>query len=108
MKNFSNSLFYFLMFYRIVLSVGGQRLTAKHDQLERKFNSRDETLLEKWRTNVTETVKNGLNRPLLIRGRDTTLILNFDMELQEVLKEVKYLKQIGRFEIPEDTLEVKT
>lgn len=56
---------------------------------------------------MPSTVAIGLNRNILSREKDSTLLLNFDPELLGVLKEVNYLKQMSRSDIPEEAIKVE-
>lgn len=65
-------------------------------------------MFDEWAATVPETVDIGLNRNILFREPDSTntLALNFDPELLGVLKEVNYLKQMSRSDIPEHAIKV--
>lgn len=71
------------------------------------LKEKESVLFSEWAQLVPQSVSNGLDRTLLARDRGSILLqLNFDLELLAVLKEVNYLKQMSRADIPEDALEV--
>lgn len=55
---------------------------------------------------VPSIVDIGLNRNILARDKDSTLLMNFDPELLAVLREVNCLKQMSRSGIPEEAIKV--
>lgn len=92
---------------RIVSSEEGLRVEKRYERLIKIFSDKETELFTEWAATVPETVHVGLNRNILSREPDsTTLILNFDPELLGVLKEVNYLKQMSRSDIPEDAMKV--
>lgn len=85
----------------------GLRVEKRYERLIKIFSDKETELFTEWAATVPETVDIGLNRNILSRESDsTTLILNFDPELLGVLKEVNYLKQMSRSDIPEHAMKV--
>ena len=71
------------------------------------LSDKETVLFSEWAQLVPQSVSKGLDRTLLARDRGSILLmLNFDPELLAVLKEVNYLKQMSREDIPEAALEV--
>lgn len=94
--------------YRIVWSEEGLRIEKRYERLIKIFDDKEAELFNEWAATVPETVDIGLNRNILSREPDSTntLTLNFDPELLGVLKEVNYLKQMSRSDIPEHAIKV--
>lgn len=93
---------------RIVWSEEGLRIEKRYERLIKIFDDKEAELFDEWAATVPETVDIGLNRNILFREPDSTntLALNFDPELLGVLKEVNYLKQMSRSDIPEHAIKV--
>ncbi|XP_066581161.1 dynein beta chain, ciliary [Prorops nasuta] len=90
----------------IVKSDEGKRIKSRHERLITIFTEKENVLFLKWAKTVPSTVEKGLSRHLFIRSRDSLLLLNFDTDLLTILKEVNYLKQMSRSDIPQEALEV--
>ncbi|KOC63714.1 Dynein beta chain, ciliary [Habropoda laboriosa] len=90
----------------IVNSVDGKNIEKRYERLIEIFREKEDELFTEWAESVPGTVDIGLNRNILAREKDSTLILNFDPELLGVLKEVNYLKQMSRADIPEEAIKV--
>lgn len=86
----------------------GLRIEKRYERLIKIFDDKEAELFNEWAATVPETVDIGLNRNILSREPDSTstLTLNFDPELLGVLKEVNYLKQMSRSDIPEHAIKV--
>lgn len=65
----------------------------------------EECIFVEWRTNVSSIVNQGIQKHLLLR-EDDLLKVNFDEDLDIVLKEVKHLNLIGVLDIPKDVQEI--
>lgn len=81
---------------------------ARYERLIKIFADKEDELFTEWARTVPQTVDVGLNRYLLSREVDNILLLNFDPDLLAVLKEVNYLKQMSRSDIPEEAIKVHT
>lgn len=79
---------------------------ARYERLIKIFADKEDDLFTEWAQTVPQTVDVGLNRYLLSREIDNILLLNFDPDLLAVLKEVNYLKQMSRSDIPEEAIKV--
>ncbi|XP_076651244.1 dynein beta chain, ciliary-like [Halictus rubicundus] len=90
----------------MVTSEEGQSIERRYARLIRIFSEKEDELFTEWARTVPETVDIGLNRNILTREKDSTLLLNFDQELLAVLKEVNYLKQMSRTDIPDEAVKV--
>ncbi|XP_033341681.2 dynein heavy chain at 93AB [Megalopta genalis] len=90
----------------MVTSEEGRSIERRYERLIRIFGEKDDELFTEWARTVPETVDIGLNRNILAREKDSTLLLNFDPELLAVLKEVNYLKQMSRSDIPDEAVKV--
>lgn len=84
------------------------RIEKRYERLIKIFDDKEAELFSEWAATVPETVDIGLNRNILSRESDSTstLAVNFDPELLGVLKEVNYLKQMSRSDIPEHAIKV--
>lgn len=56
---------------------------------------------------MPETVERGLNCNLLIRNSKSRLMLNFDVDLLALIKEVQYLRRSPDISVPEEAIQVK-
>ena len=92
--------------YRIASSEEGRNIEKRYERLIKIFDDRETELFTEWAQTVPDAVDIGLNRNILYREKDSTLLLNFDPELLCVLKEVNYLKQMSRSDIPEEAIKV--
>lgn len=71
------------------------------------MSEKETILFEDWSLAVPRSVEKGLQRTLLTRDRGSILLMvNFDLDLLAVLKEVNYLKQMEHASIPEIALQV--
>ena len=84
----------------------GRNIEKRYERLIKIFDERETELFTEWAQTVPDAVDIGLNRNILYREKDSTLLLNFDPELLCVLKEVNYLKQMSRSDIPEEAIKV--
>lgn len=88
----------------IVHSDEGENIMARYERLIKIFADKEDDLFTEWAQTVPQTVDVGLNRRLVCR--ETDLLLNFDPDLLAVLKEVNYLKQMSRSDIPREAIKV--
>ena len=79
---------------------------SRYKRLMKIFADKENDLFTEWAQTVPQTVDVGLKRYLLCRDTDGNLLLNFDPDLLSVLKEVSYLKQMSRSDIPEEAIKV--
>jgi len=91
-----------------VQSDEGQNIKARYERLIRIFADKENDLFTEWARTVPQIVDVGLDRRLVCREIDGVLLLNFDPDLLAVLKEVNYLKQMSRSDIPEEAIEVQS
>lgn len=84
----------------------GRNIEKRYERLIKIFGDRETELFTEWAQTVPDAVDIGLNRNILYREKDSTLLLNFDPELLCVLKEVNYLKQMSRSDIPGEAIKV--
>lgn len=93
---------------RIVHSDEGINIMARYERLIKIFASKEDDLFTEWARTVPQTVDVGLKRHLVCRETDGILLLNFDPDLLAVLKEVSYLKQMSRSDIPQEAIKVRS
>lgn len=79
---------------------------SRYERLIKIFADKENDLFTEWAQTVPQTVDVGLKRHLLCRDTDGNLLLNFDPDLLSVLKEVSYLKQMSRSDIPQEAIKV--
>lgn len=79
----------------------------RYERLVKIFADKENNLFTEWAQTVPQTVDIGLNRHLVCREADGILLLNFDPDLLAVLKEVNYLKQMSRSDIPQEAIKVR-
>lgn len=84
----------------------GKNIMARYERLIKIFADKENDLFIEWAQTVPQTVDVGLNRHLLCRETCGILLLNFDPDLLAVLKEVNYLKQMSRSDIPQEAIKV--
>ncbi|KAL6263152.1 hypothetical protein P5V15_005953 [Pogonomyrmex californicus] len=89
----------------IVHSDEGKNIIIRYERLIKIFADKEDDLFTEWAQTVPQNVDIGLNRHLLCREADV-LLLNFDPNLLAVLKEVSYLKQMSRSDIPQEAIKV--
>jgi len=85
----------------------GQNIKARYERLIRIFADKEDDLFMEWARTVPRIVDMGLDRRLVCREIDGVLLSNFDPDLLAVLKEVNYLKQMSRSDIPKEAIEVQ-
>ncbi|KYN05431.1 Dynein beta chain, ciliary [Cyphomyrmex costatus] len=90
----------------IVHSDEGNNIMSRYERLIKIFADKENDLFTEWAQTVPQTVDVGLKRHLLCRDTDGNLLLNFDSDLLSVLKEVSYLKQMSRSDIPQEAIKV--
>ncbi|XP_067212065.1 dynein beta chain, ciliary [Linepithema humile] len=90
----------------IVHNDEGKNIMARYERLVKIFADKEDNLFTEWARIVPQTVDVGLNRHLVCREIDGILLLNFDPDLLAVLKEVNYLKQMSRSDIPQEAIKV--
>jgi len=78
---------------------------SRYERLIKIFANKENDLFSEWMRTVPQNVDVGLKRHLVCREADT-LLLNFDPDLLAVLKEVNYLKQMSRSDIPQEAIKV--
>lgn len=83
----------------------GMNIMARYERLIKIFADKENDLFIEWAQTVPQTVDVGLNRHLVCREIHI-LLLNFDPDLLAVLKEVNYLKQMSRSDIPREAIKV--
>lgn len=81
---------------------------ARYERLIKRFADKEDELFIEWARTVPQTVDVGLKLHLLCRNADGILLLNFDPDLLAVLKEVNYLKQMSRSDIPQEAIKVRS
>lgn len=79
---------------------------ARYERLIKIFADKENDLFTMWAQTVPQTVDVGLKRYLVCRETGGILLLNFDPDLLAVLKEVSYLKQMSRCDIPQKAIKV--
>lgn len=79
---------------------------VRYERLIKIFADKEDDLFTEWARTVPQIVDVGLNRHLVCREADGVLLLNFDLDLFAVLKEVNYLKQMSRSDIPHEAVKV--
>lgn len=85
----------------------GKNIIARYERLIKIFADKENDLFIEWAQMVPQTVDIGLNRHLFYREtHNNILLLNFDPDLLAVLKEVNYLKQMSRSDIPLEAIKV--
>lgn len=84
----------------------GKNIIARYERLIKIFADKENDLFIEWAQTVPQNVDIGLNRHLLYRESHNILLLNFDPDLLAVLKEVNYLKQMSRSDIPLEAIKV--
>ncbi|XP_012283270.1 dynein beta chain, ciliary [Orussus abietinus] len=90
----------------IVTSAEGENTIKRYERLTNILNSREEGFFSDWAQSVPKIVEDGLCRNLLTRDKRKVSSLNFDPGLFAVLKEVSYLMQLSRTDIPQQVIEV--
>lgn len=91
--------------YSIMRGDEGKNIITRYERLIKIFADKEDDLFIEWAQSVPQTVDVGLNRHLLYRENDI-LFLNFDPDLLAILKEVNYLKQMSRSDIPQEAIKV--
>ena len=81
-------------------------ILESYNKLKDSMNEKIEQLFNEWANGVSDLIEAGLDRPLLTRDQVSMLAVNFDPELYAIIKEVQYLKKIGRTDVPKKALEV--
>lgn len=84
----------------------GKNIMSRYERLIKILADKENDLFTEWAQTVPRTVDVGLHRHLVYRGVDDVLLLNFDSDLLAVLKEVNYLKQMSRSDIPQEAIKV--
>lgn len=85
----------------------GKNIIARYERLIKIFADKENDLFVEWARTAPQTVDVGLNRHLFYRETyNNILLLNFDPDLLAVLKEVNYLKQMSRSDIPLEAIKV--
>lgn len=84
----------------------GKNIIVRYERLIKIFADKEDDLFIEWAQTVPQTVDVGLNRHLVCRENHDILLLNFDPYLLAVLKEVNYLKQMSRSDIPQEAIKV--
>ncbi|EDQ88776.1 outer dynein arm heavy chain beta [Monosiga brevicollis MX1] len=79
-----------------------KRAFGKHQELLERFTAFELEVYQQWADRVGQESAANLNRPLLLRTPETSLIaVNFDPQLVATLREVKYLELVRRLTTPD-------
>ncbi|NXH98563.1 DYH9 protein, partial [Pachycephala philippinensis] len=88
-------------------SAQGRRVVQKYEEMIRLLDRYQEKLYLDWSQTVSEKSQYNLAQPLLRRDPQTKLItVNFDPQLESVLREVSYLQGSGAAAIPPGAAEI--
>ncbi|CAE8670802.1 unnamed protein product [Polarella glacialis] len=85
----------------------GQAACKEYVELGKEILEYEQSLFEAWQTTAVELAVSCLkNNVLLFDPRKKTYTVNFAKELQLLIREAKYLDQLGGFELPHTVLNV--
>ncbi|XP_049855418.1 dynein beta chain, ciliary-like [Schistocerca gregaria] len=79
-------------------------LIRRCDNLFESLDSFEDYIFTNWMTTVPNICAENLNKTILTRKKGFTLNLNFSEELVILLREVRYLKMLGKDGIPEEAI----
>jgi len=82
----------------------GQLVTKYYVQVGRQIRTFETSLFEDWKVKVEDAVVQHLKNPIL-REVDGRIVVNFNKDLQAVIREAKYLDRMG-LPVPENALNV--
>ncbi|XP_037074053.1 dynein beta chain, ciliary-like [Pollicipes pollicipes] len=78
-----------------------KNLYDKYDDLMTLLLEREKTVYDEWQGGVTSQIQEKLKLPLITRTHKA-VHTNFDPQLVSILREVKYLRQLNRDDVPGD------
>ncbi|XP_078609718.1 dynein beta chain, ciliary-like isoform X2 [Branchiostoma floridae x Branchiostoma japonicum] len=82
-------------------------MLTKYDEMIELLKKYEKECYQKWADGVAEACQFNLEQPLITRNGDTKLIsVNFSPQLVAVLREVKYLENLQRSDIPDTAAEI--
>ncbi|XP_066292954.1 dynein beta chain, ciliary-like [Branchiostoma lanceolatum] len=82
-------------------------MLTKYDEMMELLKKYEKECYQKWADGVAEACQFNLEQPLITRNGDTKLIsVNFSPQLVAVLREVKYLENLQREDIPDTAAEI--
>ncbi|XP_073435796.1 dynein axonemal heavy chain 9 isoform X2 [Dendrobates tinctorius] len=85
----------------------GRRMKQKDQEMMALLDQYMEKLYEEWCRTVSEKSQYNLMRPLITRDQGSKLIsVNFDPQLESVLREVKYLQILNMETIPKEAEDI--
>lgn len=95
-----------LFFYRITETEEAKGLVERYLELMKLLGIFEKTVFDAWTEKVPSQIEINLKRSLIVRNVVNKLLsLNFSQELFAILKEVHYLKLMGKEGLPEVGLE---
>nr|CAD7439423.1 unnamed protein product [Timema bartmani] len=83
-----------------------QHVFVKYEEMLDYLAQLEEKVFSEWVSQVADKCRVNLNRTLVMRDDSSILQLNFDDELVSILREVSYLKTLGKEDIPEEALDL--
>nr|CAD7402646.1 unnamed protein product [Timema cristinae] len=83
-----------------------QHVFVKYEEMLDYLAQLEEKVFSEWVSQVADKCRVNLNRTLVVRDDTSILQLNFDDELVSILREVSYLKNLGKEDIPEEALDL--
>ncbi|KAI8492613.1 Dynein heavy chain 9, axonemal, partial [Branchiostoma belcheri] len=82
-------------------------MLTKYDEMMELLKNYEKACYQKWADGVAEACQFNLEQPLITRNGETKLIsVNFSPQLVAVLREVKYLENLQRSDIPDTAAEI--
>ncbi|XP_068084396.1 dynein beta chain, ciliary [Anabrus simplex] len=89
----------------IVSSPMAEDIYARYEAILDDMRNFEDKLFKDWAAEVPEKCEEKVQLPLLVRKRSNNdLLLNFDIDLVAIIREVHYLMLMGRTNIPEEAL----
>lgn len=78
-------------------------MVHKYEEMLKLLDDEQQHMFDAWIARVPGEIEVNIAKPLLIRQEDGTYIiqLNFDPQLDAILREVKYMKMLGQENIPQ-------
>ncbi|GLH12098.1 Dynein beta chain, ciliary [Gryllus bimaculatus] len=93
---------------RVATCARAKAVLARHERLLAQLEAFEERAFVEWAAALPEQVERNLRKPLLARVPSArgagALLLNFDPELSAMIREVHYLKLMGRSNIPPEAM----
>ncbi|XP_076257481.1 dynein beta chain, ciliary-like [Rhynchophorus ferrugineus] len=93
-----------LVEHDIITSEDAQHAFKKLEELQALLTTNIHQVLQEWFVHVPEQIRTSMSKFQLVRNENELLSLNFDKELEAILREVRYLREMDVGDLPPEAV----